>query len=303
MSKSQLQEHCQALRKNLPKYDSKRKGGPDHSPEWISRVKLFDGSIHLSSPTASKKEAEKEAALIAYNYLEKNFPIPPKTPRVSRNSRESKESSSYSSPESLSTTPSLSSDDLLSGPEVYNPDSFNQSSRTLREGKKRSPPLYRRKIQISGEVVTKVSFPNLIGKKIAIFVDVENSPRAVFEFNQQIGDYLDVFAILPEKHPLVDKILPLIEIDPRIRLCKIPSSERDAADIGLIMAITACIQDTLYDYYLILTGDHFGDVLANLIGKFNSFNPTLNAVHLPKCSAECFRTLSQLIVFLTNLVV
>jgi hypothetical protein len=112
-----------------------------------------------------------------------------------------------------------------------------------------------------------------------------------------------VFAVVPEKHLLVDKILPLIQIDSRIRLCKIPSSERDAADIGLIMAVTASLQDDLYEYYLILTSDHFGDVLANLICKFNNFNPTNGSYRFPDRKAECFRTLGQAITCLEKLVI
>jgi ribonuclease III len=60
-SKNQLQEWSQANHGVLPKYITKRIGGPDHAPEYLSQVFVGD-QLYGSGQARGKKEAEKRAA-------------------------------------------------------------------------------------------------------------------------------------------------------------------------------------------------------------------------------------------------
>lgn len=60
-SKNQLQEWSQATHGVLPKYITKRIGGLDHAPEYLSQV-FVDDQPYGSGKARGKKEAEKRAA-------------------------------------------------------------------------------------------------------------------------------------------------------------------------------------------------------------------------------------------------
>jgi ribonuclease III len=60
-SKNQFQEWSQATHGELPKYITKRIGGPDHAPEYLSQVFVGD-QLYGSGQARGKKEAEKRAA-------------------------------------------------------------------------------------------------------------------------------------------------------------------------------------------------------------------------------------------------
>lgn len=68
-AKNELQEYFQKLRLPCPEYKSERMGGRDHQPNWISTVKLFDGTEIKGEIHSTKSKAELNAAEKALEVL------------------------------------------------------------------------------------------------------------------------------------------------------------------------------------------------------------------------------------------
>lgn len=66
---SQLQELVQSKSKQLPQYNTIKSGGLDHSPTFISTVKIPHYNLEFSAEGKSKKEAQKEVSKIALKEL------------------------------------------------------------------------------------------------------------------------------------------------------------------------------------------------------------------------------------------
>lgn len=66
--KNKLQEYYQKRGLNLPVYDTKRHGGKDHHPLWISTVNVGDNEFS-SKPHKKKGKAEQEAAELALQFI------------------------------------------------------------------------------------------------------------------------------------------------------------------------------------------------------------------------------------------
>jgi ribonuclease-3 len=73
-SKNRLQEYVQTTFGILPKYTTKRIGGPDHAPEYQSIVSVND-EPYGKGKACGKKEAEKQAAENALSELKKQGKI------------------------------------------------------------------------------------------------------------------------------------------------------------------------------------------------------------------------------------
>ena len=69
---SELQEIIQAKSKKLPKYFTEKKGGLDHQPIFISRLEIEGFNREFYAEGNSKKEAQKNVAQIALNFLKNN---------------------------------------------------------------------------------------------------------------------------------------------------------------------------------------------------------------------------------------
>ncbi|RZC11558.1 Double-stranded RNA-binding protein 4 isoform A [Glycine soja] len=65
MYKTRLQELCQRRSWTLPTYDNSREG-PDHNPRFTSTVNVNGVSFHTPSPTRSAKQAQNDAAMLAF---------------------------------------------------------------------------------------------------------------------------------------------------------------------------------------------------------------------------------------------
>ncbi|MES2961679.1 MAG: ribonuclease III [Pseudomonadota bacterium] len=66
---SELQELVQLESKQLPQYSTIKSGGADHSPLFVSTVKILHLNLEFSAEGKSKKEAQKEASKIALEHL------------------------------------------------------------------------------------------------------------------------------------------------------------------------------------------------------------------------------------------
>lgn len=69
---SQLQEIIQANSRDLPFYDTFKESGTDHAPTFISNLTLPLSSQIFSARGSSKKEAQKNVARIALEFLKKS---------------------------------------------------------------------------------------------------------------------------------------------------------------------------------------------------------------------------------------
>lgn len=66
---SELQEIVQLKSKQLPHYSTVKTGGSDHSPTFLSTVKIPHLNIEFSAKGKSKKEAQKEVSKIALSEI------------------------------------------------------------------------------------------------------------------------------------------------------------------------------------------------------------------------------------------
>ena len=66
---SELQELVQLESKQLPQYSTVKSGGADHSPLFVSKVKILHLNLEFSAEGKSKKEAQKQASKIALEHL------------------------------------------------------------------------------------------------------------------------------------------------------------------------------------------------------------------------------------------
>ena len=66
---SELQELIQAKSKKLPRYFTEKKGGLDHQPIFVSRIEIEGLSQEFYAEGNSKKEAQKNVAQIALDFL------------------------------------------------------------------------------------------------------------------------------------------------------------------------------------------------------------------------------------------
>jgi ribonuclease-3 len=66
---SELQELVQVQSRQLPQYSTVKSGGLDHSPKFISTVKILHLDLEFSAEGKSKKEAQKLVAKIALDHL------------------------------------------------------------------------------------------------------------------------------------------------------------------------------------------------------------------------------------------
>jgi ribonuclease-3 len=66
---SELQELIQAKSKKLPRYFTEKKGGLDHQPIFVSKLEIEGLSQEFYAEGNSKKEAQKNVAQIALDFL------------------------------------------------------------------------------------------------------------------------------------------------------------------------------------------------------------------------------------------
>ncbi|KAE9619815.1 putative double-stranded RNA-binding domain-containing protein [Lupinus albus] len=132
MYKTKIQQLCHSRSWNLPDYETMR-DGPDHNPRFISTVTVNGLQFHSPEPTRSSKEAQNNAAELAFHHFTQPFnpnPNPNPNPLLSLPHLSSFPGCSFPQP-SLSispassttstTTPSLGSFDPNNGG-VLRPD-------------------------------------------------------------------------------------------------------------------------------------------------------------------------------------
>ncbi|GAU27917.1 hypothetical protein TSUD_160120 [Trifolium subterraneum] len=74
MYKAQLQELCQRQMWNLPKYSTQQNGGLPHNPSFKASVVVNGVTFITSDAFKTTKEAQNQAALVAFTNLSSSPP-------------------------------------------------------------------------------------------------------------------------------------------------------------------------------------------------------------------------------------
>jgi len=128
------------------------------------------------------------------------------------------------------------------------------------------------------------------GKKIvALFIDIENKQKIIDEIRSKINteykefiENIDIFIVLSTNHHLYEKL----KVPDFYEICSVDSSYKDAADIYLsYLCGSKC---HLYEHVGVLTGDHFGNSLVDIINHEG-------------IEGKLLRNIDDIIQFLNNL--
>ena len=224
--KNALQEYFQKLGKPLPKYESVKVGGEDHTPVWQSKVILYDGSSYKGKPAESKSESDSYAAKFASKRL---F---------------GKKSSKFS-PQSTHNPPKKSSKNNLKYPSLGN---FKPSKKIT--SKKINLKMYER---------------------VCLLVDIENQQNALKILNERFGciECFEVYIFISKGNPLISKIKSECNEESFfVKIIEVPSTRKDAADVGLSLVAGEMIINDECDIFIILSNDHFADTLAECMKNY-----------------------------------
>lgn len=98
-------------------------------------------------------------------------------------------------------------------------------------------------------------------RKTIIFIDVENRRNDISYFIDNIkSENIHILGFVSDDKDAVQKYE-----DPRINIINVPSSRKDASDIGLSFVLGSFLINNPYENYIIISGDHFAKVLEECI--------------------------------------
>ncbi|HSW76873.1 MAG TPA: putative dsRNA-binding protein [Candidatus Saccharimonadales bacterium] len=102
--------------------------------------------------------------------------------------------------------------------------------------------------------------------KTAIVIDIENMPKFFEEIPEKdlMNDNLHVYGFIGINHPLMNKML-----HPKFIQVKSPSTRKDGTDTCIQVTIGCWLALEKYDQYIIVTRDHFGPSLVDMITSTN----------------------------------
>ena len=98
-------------------------------------------------------------------------------------------------------------------------------------------------------------------KEIAVLVDIENKPCFITEELKKIRQ-LDIIAFVGDKHPLGSK-----NFGSDVTHILSDSSRRDGTDCCMQVYCGVFLMQQKYNAYLIVSGDHFAEALADTISS------------------------------------
>jgi hypothetical protein len=109
---------------------------------------------------------------------------------------------------------------------------------------------------------------------IFIFIDLENRQTDIFEFFDTVKSQgVTIIGFISHEHVLLPKFRLIT--DDRFKLVEIPSTRKDAADIGLSLILGHYLTVHKCEICIIISGDHFAKVLEECINHQNIyFNST-----------------------------
>jgi len=132
-------------------------------------------------------------------------------------------------------------------------------------------------------------------QNILICVDIENKQYDIVHFVKNVKSCnISIVGFISEGHSFLLKMAQIPEYkDPRVEIVIVPSTRKDASDIGLSFILGSYISKSVYRNYIIISGDHFATVLGDCInGNILKLSDT------PK--AYSFSNIQQSISFLSK---
>jgi hypothetical protein len=245
-SKNDLQELLQRQGLPLPKYETTFSGGPPHSPMWKSRVTLHDGRTFEGADAPTKTHAEKNAAHAALPHYN--------TIALSLNKKETQQHSQSNLPRDvlhgsdrrLSTKHSspVETENLHAIPDKASPSgSASQKS------------------SAAGVLVVKARrSPTKMDGLGAMLIDLENAPT--FLDKVTVPENITIYGFISEHSARANYDIP----QGGIKVMS-PSLAKDAADTMMQVYTGTLLLKEKYDFYYVVTRDHFGPVLVELISS------------------------------------
>lgn len=107
------------------------------------------------------------------------------------------------------------------------------------------------------------------GKGVVVIIDLENKQTIVYDLIEKIqSNGLLIMGVISAGSSLIEKYKKID--DKRFNLWIMPSSRRDAVDVGIIMHITSMLLNQKHNAYIIITSDHFGETLVECVSSANS---------------------------------
>ncbi len=136
---------------------------------------------------------------------------------------------------------------------------------------------------------------DLKGKKIGVLVDSENVPKVFLDvLNKSKVDgihYYDVFGVGHHRYANQD-----MEIAPRRYISTVisPSTRPDGSDTCIIMLTAVLLFEKKFDAYLIMTADHFGESLADMV-RTPGLGWEPRPCYVVRCMADFRRAIETLV--------
>ncbi len=253
-SKNTLQEFCIKEHYTPPSYATKKIGGEDHDPQFISFVTVTSGEKSLTVPgevCSSKISAEKSAA---QNALDSLISLEDEKEKV-----QIKEEPTAVDKATDATAKVLSPSDVRDTPGTEN------------------------------------AIENPI--KVCILIDVENLPTMVFPsvaLKNSSPLQIDIYVFVGRHHHSVDK-----NLGKNVEKIIVPTTRKDGVDTFIQMFAAISVQNSKYSHYVIVTRDHFGYALAELIRSGGYVNNEVPCYWKPK-KAEVVTSVDQLKKFIAD---
>lgn len=231
-SKNILQEYFQQKQLSLPIYDTKRTGGSDHNPSWLSVITINDGKKFTGHISQTKIAAEISAAGIVLDY-------------INTRQEEIKSQTKVANLNKVSVSKVVNSiPQIVTG--LYQPENYNSIV----------PPILTN-IDVHSKELTTLDTETF--KSTVILVDVENLPKFIDEIKDRVNEFV-IYAFVGEHHCLSDKIFP----ESVIKILS-PSTRPDGSDTCMQVYTGVMLACEMFDNYIIATRDHFGSTLVEMI--------------------------------------
>jgi|694.fasta_scaffold39109_3 hypothetical protein len=107
-------------------------------------------------------------------------------------------------------------------------------------------------------------------KNTFIFIDLENRQTDIFDFFDTVKSQgITIVGFISHEHVLLSKFQSIT--DNRFKLVEIPSTRKDATDIGLSLILGHYLTVSECEICIIISGDHFAKVLEECINCQNIY--------------------------------
>jgi len=115
--------------------------------------------------------------------------------------------------------------------------------------------------------------------KTAIIIDMENMPKFFDTIPEEDLNHenLTVYGFIGVHHPMMDKM-----VHPKFVQVQSPSTRKDGTDTCIQVTVGHWLAEEKYDNYLIVTRDHFGSCLVDMITADNMMWKKKEAKHITK---------------------